>query len=291
MFGFGAEARKVYREATLKPGRLIRVTLREFWPSTSPLSWPTTLLWNANLQQRPATALPLVQPDAPQITPYISIIPPDDDPQVLTSSTMIQPPNRSGNKIDMKRQERVPSREPARRLSIHKPALAALDPAIAIPSVSSVPLRRISHHKPPFVPLAPPNALATATPGASGSTPLRARVEAANTIRGQRKLASHTHTCRLSYYKPAFVSLAPANASRAAPNPSEPRILLVDIPKDSIGNKNAVVRPESVVDGGVALPPLSSPSTSTVPPPLSTPYTATPAPPYQEVNSFLEYAR
>jgi hypothetical protein len=168
-FGLGAEMRKAYAEALLKLG----VALREHWPHVAllPSSWSAIALRKAKLQQGLANALPFVQPNTPQTTPYTSGVPPDNDPQLPASPIRIPPSNPVGNRIDAKRQGRVPPREPARRLSIHKPPLAALNPANAIPSVSDVPLRRLSRHKPPFVPLAPPAHPAIASPDASGSVP------------------------------------------------------------------------------------------------------------------------
>jgi hypothetical protein len=288
-FGLEAEARKAYGEALLKLGRFIGVTLREHWPrlSTLPFSWSVMALWKASLQQRLANALSLVQPNAPQIAPYVSTAAPDDDTHVPASPTRTQPSNPVGNRIDFKRQRRMPLRGPARRHSIHKPPLAALNSVNVIPSAPDVPLRRLSLHKSPLVPLAPPNAPATATPGASGSTP--PHIATANTRR-QEKFAPRPRSRRLSYHKPAFVPLAPANASSAIANTLEPIIPLAEIPRDIIGERNAVLQPESVIEDTEAPPPLSSVSPSTTAPTLSTPSTATPAPPYQELNPSLERA-
>jgi hypothetical protein len=288
-FGLGAEARKAYGEALLKLGRFIGVTLREHWPrlSAPPFSWSALALWKANLQQRLANALSLVQPNAPQIAPYVSTAALDDDTRVPASPTRTQPSNPVGNRIDFKRQRRMSLRGPARRHSIHKPPLAALNSVNAIPSAPDVPLRRLSLHKSPLVPLAPPNAPATATPDASGSTP--PHIATANTRR-QEKFAPRPRSRRLSYHKPAFVPLAPANASSAIANTLEPIIPLAEIPRDIIGERNAVLRPESVIEDTEAPPPLSSVSPSTAAPTLSTPSTPTPAPPYQELNPSLERA-
>jgi Pheromone A receptor len=287
-FGLGEEARRAYGEALLKLGHLIGVTHREHWshPSTLPFSWPTIVLRKAKLQQWLADALSLVQRNVPQITPYISSVPPDDEPQVPASPTRIQPSNSVGNRIDNKRQGRVPTREPARRLSIHKPPLAALNPANTIPSILEIPLRRLSHHKPPFVPLIPPNAPATATLVASRGTP--PRKGAADEIRQQGESTPRPHSRRLSYHKRSFVPLAPASAKSAVPDAWGPTIPLVEIPRGTIGERDAVSKAENVVEGILAPPPLASPSTSMVPPPLSTLSTTTPAPQYQEVDPFLE---
>jgi hypothetical protein len=281
-FGLGTEARKDYGETLHKLGRLIGVTVREHWPlvGTLPFSWSRIALWKAKIRQGLADALPLVLPNAPQITPYTSTVPPDDDLQVPANSIRIRPSNPIRNMIDVKRQGRVPSRDPTHRLSSHKPPLATLNPTN---SASDVPLRRLSHHKPPFVPLAPPNA-----PDASGSTP--PGVEAVNNIRRQEKVASRSRARRLSYHKPAFVPLGLANASSAIRNGLGPTIPLVEIPRDIIGERNAGLQAEGVVEGSVVLPPLSSPSIPTAPPPLSTPSTVTPAPPYRDMNPFHDNA-
>ena len=285
-FGFGGEARKAYGEALWKLGCLISATLRAHWPhmSTLSFSWSATATVCAKFRRGLADTLPFVLPNTPQITPYISAVPPDDDPQVPVSPVRIQSSNPVGNRIDVKRRGRVPSREPARRLSIHKP-LAALDPAIAISSVPNVPLRRLSHHKPCFVPLVPPNAPAIATPGASGSTP--PRQEAANNIRRQEEFAPRPRPRRLSYHKPVFVPSAPANANSAVLNSLGPTISLVEIPMDIIAERNAGLQAESVLEDSVAPPPLSGVSSSTAPPPFSSPSTATAAPPYQDVDPLV----
>jgi hypothetical protein len=317
-FGLGAEARKSYGDVLLKLGRLMGVTHREHWPHPTilPFSWSTIALWKSKLQQRLADALSLVRPNAPQIAPYISAVLPDDEPQVPASPIRTQPSNPIGNRIDVKRQGRVPSREPAHRLSIHKPPLAALDSVNAIPSISNVPLRRLSLHKPPFVPLAPPNAPTAATLGASGSNPPRAAV--ANNIRQQGESAPRPCARRLSYHKPAFVLLAPTNANNGVTSSLEPTIPLVEIPREIIRERNALIQPESIVESTVAPPPVEIPRdiigernvvfqaesvmegtvappsllspTSTVPPPFSTLSTTAPAPPYQEENPFFERA-
>jgi len=288
-FGFEVEARRAYREAFLKLGRLIGVMLRVHRPrmSTLPFSWSATATLQAKFQRGLANTLSLVLPNAPQITPYTSTVPPDDSAEALASPIRIQPSNPAvGNTVDVKRQGRVPLREPPRRRSIHKPPLAALNPANAIPSVSDVPLRRLSHHKPRLVPLAPPNAPAVATPGASGSNP--PRVAAVDNLRRQEGLASHPSVRRLSYHKPAFVPLAPANANSVALSAPGPTIPLAEIPMDIIGERNAVLHAENVVEDRVAPPPLSSVS-STAPPPFSTPSTATAAPPYRDVDPLLNH--
>jgi hypothetical protein len=270
-FGLDAEIRKAYMEALLKLGRLISATLRAHWPQTSTptFSWSAIVPQRAKFRQCLANALSLVLPNAPQITPYTSNVPPDDS--IELSASFIR--------IDVQRQERVPSRESARRLSLHKPPLAAVN---GIPSVLNVPLHRLSHHKPPFVPLNSLNGPAIATPSVSGSTP--PRIAAANNIRQQERFESRSHARRLSYHKPPFVSLASANANSAVPDVSGPTIPLVEIPRDIIGERNAILQAENVVEDGMAPPPLSSVSPSGAPPPFST---ATPAPPYREVNPFL----
>jgi Pheromone A receptor len=285
-FGLGEEARKAYVEALLKLGRPISATLRAHWPylSTPTSSWSTTAPLRAKFRQGLANASSLVLFNAPNITPYTSSVPPDDSPELPTSHVRITPPYSAGNGVDIKRQGRVPSREPARRLSIHKPALAALNPANTIPSVSDVPLRRLSHHKPPFVPLAPANGPVIATPHASGSSP---PLEAANNTRRQESFASSPRARRLSYHKPAFVPLAPANANGAVSNTSGPTIPLAEFPRDIPGERNVVLRAESSVEDRTAPPPFST--ISIAPPPFPTPSTATPAPPYRDVNPFLNH--
>jgi hypothetical protein len=284
-FGLGAEARKTYVEALLKLGRPICATVRAHWPhlSTPTFSWSATAPIRAKIQQGLANALSLVLANVPQITPYTSSVPPDDLAELPASPIRIQPPNAVGDRANVKRQGPVPSRGPVGRLSIHKPPLAALNPANTIPLVLDVPLRRLSHHKPPFVPLAPPNGPVIATPHASGSNP--PSVEAVNNTRRQEKFASRPHARRLSYHKPAFVPLAAANANGAVPNTSSPTIPLAEIPRDIIGERNVVLRAESIVEDRVAPPPFSS--ISIAPPPFPTPSTATPAPPYRDVNPFL----
>jgi Pheromone A receptor len=284
-FGLGEEARKAYVEALLKLGRPISATLRAHWPhlSTPTFSWSATAPPRAKFRQGLANVLSLVLPNAPHITPYTSSVLPDDRAALPASPIRIQPPNTVGDRTDAKRQGRVTSREPVRRLSLHKPALAALNPANAIQSVLDVPLRRLSHHKPSFVPLAPPNGPVITTLHASGSNP--PSVEAATNTRRQEKFASRPSTRGLSYHKPAFVPLAPANANGAVPNTSAPTIPLVEIPRDIIGERNVVLRAESIVDDRMAPPPFST--ISTAPPPFPTPSTATPAPPYRDVNPFL----
>jgi hypothetical protein len=267
-FGFGAEARKVYGEALLKLGRLIRVVPREHWPhvGTPRLPWSAGALWKAKFRQGLADASSLVLPNALQSIPHPYGVPPHDCPELLTNHVRIAPSYSAGNRLDTKRQGKMPSRKPARRLSIHKPPLAAVNPANTIPSTLDVPLRPLSRHKPRLGPLAPPNAPVIATRAASGSGSSPPYEKATNNIRRQEKFTSRLRARRLSFHKPAFVRLAPANANSAIPNAS--------------GST-------SVVEDNMAPPPPWT--TPRTPPPLSTPLTATPAPPYRDVNPFLSH--
>jgi hypothetical protein len=267
-FGFEAEARKVYGEALLKLGRMIGVMPRERGPhvSTLCLPWSAGALWKAKFRQGLVDASFLVLPNAPQSIPRPYGVPPHDGPELPTSHVRIAPSYPAGNRLDTKRQGKMPSRKPAPRLSIHKPLLAALNPANTIPSTLDVPLRPLSHHKPRLGDLAPPNAPVIATHAASGSGSSPPYEKATNNIRRQEKFTSRPRACRLSVHKPAFVPLAPANPNSAIP--------------DASGST-------SVVEDNMAPPPPWT--TPRTPPPLSTPLTATPAPPYRDVNPFLSH--
>jgi hypothetical protein len=136
-FGLDAEIRKAYIEALLKLGRLISATLRAHWPHTSTLtfSWSAIAPQRTKFRQSLANTLSLVLPNAPQITPYTSNVPPE-----LSASFI---------RIDVQRQERVPSRESARRLSLHKPPLAAVNRRDWMYLYVDCPI--ISHHSYPWL--------------------------------------------------------------------------------------------------------------------------------------------
>jgi Pheromone A receptor len=283
-FGFGEEVRKAYVEALLKLGHLIGVVFRAYWQLVCllPSSWYTTALRKDNPQHSFADALPLGLPRAPQITPYTSSVLPDDSTELPPGHAMLPPPYSVGNRIDVKRQGKVPSREPERRLSIHKSRLAALNGSNSIPSVSDIPLCRLSHHKPRFAPLASPNFPAITTSGAFGSTPPLKRT--ANNIRGQERFSSRSHARRLLYHKPAFVPLTPANTNSAVPTALGPPS------GDSEGHgrqEECSITSKGYCERHRHSASLSSTSTSTAPPSLSTPSAATPL--YRDSNSFLNH--
>jgi hypothetical protein len=200
-FGCGAEARKTYREGLLQFGCLINVV------GILPFSGSAMALRRISSRRGP---LPLVQPSAPHITPYIT---PPREPGLQPPASSARAPrsNPVGGLIDKNR--RPPIKDPVPRRSIHKPPFLPGGSANATASTTTVvpnpPARRLSCHKPVFVPVDTTNTTPVITSDPPGSIPLV--VADVSNVRRQGEFASRPIPRYLSCHKPDFVPLVPAN--------------------------------------------------------------------------------